>query len=328
MPLVTAIIPTYNRATTLPRAVDSVLRQTHTQMQLIIVDDASTDHTKEYVFSLTDPRISYIRHTENRGGSAARNSGLRAANGQYVAFLDSDDEWLVNKTEACLASLSASKSSTEAVLTAVHRVFQDGTELTDHLSPNALQLQRLYAKPPIGAGSSLMARRNCLEEIGGFDEELERYQDWDLVIRLVSRFNLIIIDEPLTRKFSTGIPDLDSAITASKYFRQKHRTGIAAEPLLPRQRIRGEHRLHLMKLAIAHRRWSRTAIEAASACFEYPPFIRSVLRAPILARFSQRSGSTSIHGAQVSNQTAPNKGLRRARKGRSSSKCRVDNKLP
>ena len=96
-PLVTVIIPTFNRASVVGRAIRSVLRQTFPNWELLVVDDASTDGTEREVRSYSDKRVKYIRHTQNRRISAARNTGIRAAQGGYVSFLDDDDEWLPEK---------------------------------------------------------------------------------------------------------------------------------------------------------------------------------------------------------------------------------------
>src|SRR5512138_1185650 len=95
-PLVSVVIPTYNRAPLLERAIHSVLSQTYTNLEVIVIDDASTDDTQDRIknLQLADIRIQYIRHDRNRGSQAARNTGIHAAKGKYVAFLDSDDEWL------------------------------------------------------------------------------------------------------------------------------------------------------------------------------------------------------------------------------------------
>src|SRR5262245_49867936 len=98
-PMVTVVIPTRNRACVLRRAVDSVLRQTVTDFELIVVDDASTDGTEALVGSIRDSRVRYIKCRNGVGASAARNIGIRAARGRFVAFQDSDDEWLPAKLE-------------------------------------------------------------------------------------------------------------------------------------------------------------------------------------------------------------------------------------
>jgi len=96
-PTVSVIIPTYNRAHLLDRAIRSVLDQTYQDFELIVVDDGSSDPTAEVIATFADPRIYYLRHEKNRGAAAARNTGIEASQGDYVAFLDSDCEWLPKK---------------------------------------------------------------------------------------------------------------------------------------------------------------------------------------------------------------------------------------
>src|SRR3990172_1498077 len=94
MRLASGVIPTYNRAPLLPRAIRSVLAQTHRPIELLVVDDGSTDETEEVVRGLGEPCVRYIRHAQNLGQCAAINTGILASNGEFVSFLDSDDEWL------------------------------------------------------------------------------------------------------------------------------------------------------------------------------------------------------------------------------------------
>jgi glycosyltransferase involved in cell wall biosynthesis len=101
------IVPTFNRAGFIDRSLGSVLNQTHQDFEVIVVDDASTDGTEDAVKAISDPRIRYIRHQANRGPSATRNTGIMNAIGDYIAFLDSDDEWLPEKLEKQLAEFSA-----------------------------------------------------------------------------------------------------------------------------------------------------------------------------------------------------------------------------
>jgi len=103
IPRISVIIPSYNRANTIGRAIQSALSQSYQDFEIIVIDDGSTDHTEEVIRSFQDSRIRYIRHNRNRGGSAARNTGIHAARGEYIAFLDSDDEWLPQKLELYFA---------------------------------------------------------------------------------------------------------------------------------------------------------------------------------------------------------------------------------
>jgi len=100
-PTVSVIIPTYNRAHLVGRSIQSVINQTYQDFEIIVVDDGSTDNTEDIIkeFQKKDKRIKHIKHNKNKGGSAARNTGIRAARGEYIAFLDSDDEWMPTKLE-------------------------------------------------------------------------------------------------------------------------------------------------------------------------------------------------------------------------------------
>lgn len=104
-PRVSVVIPTYNRADIITRAVDSVLAQTVDDIEVLIIDDGSTDGTRALIEDIDDSRVRYLAHDTNRGVSAARNTGVEAGRGEYVAFLDSDDEWLPRKLERQLSAL-------------------------------------------------------------------------------------------------------------------------------------------------------------------------------------------------------------------------------
>lgn len=111
LPLVSVIIPTYNRVRTLPAAIDSVLNQTYKNLELIVMDDGSEDGTEQYVRNIADPRIRYRKSERNMGPSAARNNGAKLAAGEYLAFQDSDDEWMPDKLEKrCAGCLKRRKS--------------------------------------------------------------------------------------------------------------------------------------------------------------------------------------------------------------------------
>ena len=117
MPAVSVIIPTYNRAEFLRLAITSVLNQTFQDFEIIVVDDASEDHTHEVMNNLNDKRIKYIRHEVNKRVSAARNTGVLHSSGDYIAFLDDDDEWLPSKLQRQVALLEDSTSTCGGVYT-------------------------------------------------------------------------------------------------------------------------------------------------------------------------------------------------------------------
>jgi glycosyltransferase involved in cell wall biosynthesis len=191
-PLVSVIIPTHNRASMLPRAIRSVQRQTYPHLEILVIDDASTDNTPEVVKSFDDPRIHYIRHDTNRGGSASRNSGIRAATGDYIAFLDDDDEWEPEKTEEQMRALQ----DFDAVTCTTFPVPADMLSLSQTKTVELESLLR--GKFTYGGTGVLMARANVLKQTM-FDESLPRCQDWDLFIRIAMKHEIAYLNKPLLR---------------------------------------------------------------------------------------------------------------------------------
>lgn len=189
-PLVSAIIPTHNRAAMLTRAILSVQLQTYPHLEIIVVDDASQDNTSEVIKEFDDPRIRYIRHKKNKGGSASRNTGIRAATGEFIAFLDDDDEWVPEKTEEQLKLLH----SYDVVTCTSDSI---GGDLPKHSLRKTLELIDLQQGPWGGTGV-LMAKTSVLKEMM-FDESLPRGQDWDLFIRIALKHKIGYINKPLLR---------------------------------------------------------------------------------------------------------------------------------
>lgn len=195
-PLVSVVIPTYNRASLLRRALQSVFTQTFTSLEIICVDDASSDNTEEVVKACADPRLRYIRHATNRGGSAARNTGIRAATGDYIAFLDDDDEWLPEKIERQLKVLE----TYDAVLCSAKVTSAQPSEIA---GVRAVVLDDFRTSPyAVGGTGVLMAKAKVLRETL-FDESLPRCQDWDLFIRIAHKYRIGFLDERLL-KYNNG----------------------------------------------------------------------------------------------------------------------------
>lgn len=193
-PVVSVIIPTHNRAQLLVRAIRSVLAQTYRRLEIVVVDDASDDETSDVIRRFGDGRIRYIRHDSPKGGAAARNSGIEAATGEYIAFLDDDDEWEPSKTESQLEVLA----SCDVVLCmSTSSVEQDVRELTEIGVCNLEQLRR--GMPRIGGGvSAIMGRADVFKSVM-FDEHLPRCQDWDLLIRLATHYRIQYFAKRLVR---------------------------------------------------------------------------------------------------------------------------------
>lgn len=184
--IVSVVIPTYNRAEMVERAVRSVLAQTYPDLDVIIVDDCSTDNTLERVNQLqqTDRRIRYLRHENNRGAQAARNTGINSAIGEFVAFLDSDNEWLPQKIEKQLALFTHQMDIPGMVYCGFSRV-NNLQEVIHEYKPEF----RGYLYPQVLRSwltdtSTIIVRKEFLEQVGGFTDGLKAYHEWDLCIKL------------------------------------------------------------------------------------------------------------------------------------------------
>lgn len=198
------VIPTYNRRNTIARAVRSVLNQTFSDFELIIVDDASQDDTAEIIEGFHDPRIAYIRHPVQKGGPAARNTGIASARAKFIAFQDSDDEWMASKLENQIKLLHAQNGNVGAIYTSFVRIKGNQATYIPRGSqiPHGDTLAALLWENFISTQTLLVAAE-LLCEIGGFDEFLPRYQDWDLVLRLSMKTQFAFIDEPLVMVYDT-----------------------------------------------------------------------------------------------------------------------------
>jgi glycosyltransferase involved in cell wall biosynthesis len=205
IPKVSVILPTYNRAHLLERAAQSVLQQSFKNLELIIVDDNSQDNTQEVVDNLNDPRVSYIKHHHNQGGSAARNTGIKASSGSYIAFQDSDDEWLWGKLQQQVDLLDESHENIGVIYTGFLQCNKRNTKYIPHEKNQTIEINTLH-NLLLGnfiSTQTLVVKKECLEKSGYFDENLPRFQDWELVIRLAKNVNFKLIDEPLVAVHST-----------------------------------------------------------------------------------------------------------------------------
>jgi glycosyltransferase involved in cell wall biosynthesis len=195
MKSVTAIIPTYNHAAVLPRAIESVLEQSRPVDEIIVLDDGSTDNTSDVVKNYL-PRIRYVRQ-ENRGLSAARNAAITLATSDWIAPLDADDYWLPRKIEKQLEVVSASPNVT-LVYNSVYLEHPGGERLLMAATPIGQLWPSLRFRNCItGSGSSVLMRRDEAIAAGLFDETLTACEDWDLWIRMAIAHQFGCVDEPL-----------------------------------------------------------------------------------------------------------------------------------
>lgn len=200
MPTVSVIIPTYNRAEMVAEAIRSVLAQTYTDYEVIVVDDGSTDDTRRVVTSFGSP-VRYVSQ-ENKGRSVARNRGIELAAGRYIAFLDSDDLFLPTKLATQVRCLEQHPEAGLAYSSAL-TIDEHGNELPMiyRATLSGLIYEPLLFKAPVAcpiATPTVMVRAAALAEVGGFDERMEMAEDIDLWRRIVRRWPVVGIEAPLS----------------------------------------------------------------------------------------------------------------------------------
>ncbi|MEO1429161.1 MAG: glycosyltransferase [Cyanobacteria bacterium J06633_8] len=196
MPCCSIIIPAYNAIKYLPETLESVLKQTFTDFEVLIIDDGSYDNIVEWASGVKNPRVRFLSQ-KNKGVSAARNLGIKKAKGKYIAFLDADDLWEPTKLEKQL-QLFKNNPSLGLVHTAMVVIDEQSKSLgrifTSNVEGDALE--KLLEQNTI-VTSSVIVRHSCLQAVGNFDENLSSSEDWELWVRIASRYSIAHIKEPL-----------------------------------------------------------------------------------------------------------------------------------
>lgn len=198
--LVSVVVPTYNRSRLVTRAIHSVLSQTYSYLECIVVDDASNDDTDRVVQSIQDDRLVYLRHETRRHASAARNTGIAHAKGDLIAFLDDDDEWLPTKVEKQVALLLSFSDNVGMVYCWMDYFDEQGSlikkhhpELKGYIFPHVIDAQRLGGCP------TLLVRREVVGKVGGFDESLLRGNDGDFIRRVCREYEVDYVPEVMVK---------------------------------------------------------------------------------------------------------------------------------
>lgn len=208
-PLISVVIPTYNRAQLIIETINSVLNQTYKNLEIIVIDDGSTDETEKIIKNIKDSRIRYLKHQQNLGGAKARNTGIEAATGEYICFLDSDDIWLSQKVELQLAFMQQF-TNLDKVVSYTQRKFlipyweicknrpqvkqrpltdiKESDNLADYLFCDGGDMQ-----------TSTLMLKNSFAKAVGFRSDLKKHQDWDFCLRLEAKgAKFAFLSKPLT----------------------------------------------------------------------------------------------------------------------------------
>lgn len=217
MSLISVILPTYNRKRTLARAIDSVLAQSWSELELIVIDDGSTDGTAQWL-TAQYPSVQLLRQ-DNAGVSAARNRGIEAARGDWIALIDSDDRWLPQKLATQMTHLASSPA---------HRLvhcdeiwIRNGRRvnpMNKHRKSGGLIFEHCLPLCVISPSAALIAR-SLLDEVGVFDEHLPACEDYDLWLRICAQEPVLYIDTPLLEKYGGHADQLSRQYPAMDRFR-------------------------------------------------------------------------------------------------------------
>ena len=196
MPLISVIIPVYNGERTIQETIESVLNQTFSDLELIVINDGSQDSTLEIVSQVTDPRLKVFSYP-NAGQAASRNRGFALASGEYISFIDADDLWTPDKLEAQLKALQANPQAAVAYSWSDY-IDDNGQFLRrgSHITVNGDVYANLLLQDFLDNGSNPLICRQALTEIGGFNETLTPAEDWDLWLRLASRYHFVAVPSP------------------------------------------------------------------------------------------------------------------------------------
>lgn len=196
-PKVSVVIPTYKRVDTLDRAIESVLKQTFSNIEVIIVDDNNPDTEGRIAAEklmgkyVDNPQVRYVQHPYNKNGSAARNTGVGASTGDYVAFLDDDDEFLPEKISSMVARLNELSDDYAVCYSCFCLQKGDGKPFqSKECREGELYFEALSRQFCICAGSNLLIRKDAFKAVGGFDESFIRNQDVELLTKLLSKYKI------------------------------------------------------------------------------------------------------------------------------------------
>lgn len=288
-PLVTVVMPAYNAARFIERAIESVLSQSYSPTELIVVDDGSTDATPNVVSSFLD-RLTYIRQPNARQ-AAARNRGVDAGRGDLLAFIDADDEWMPEKLAAQVAYLEKNPT-VSAVVCGVIETDESGRSIRNREAWIDGEPRRALLLGTTGGGicgSTPLIRASAFEALGGFDEDLPPVEDTDLLWRVACQGEIGVIPEPLVRyrlHASNAHSQLQPMTIAWKRFYAKALSSLpaTADNWTFRAACRGRLYYMLAGCHITAKEVGPGAYYALAACLWWPPsgirILRHLVRRP------------------------------------------------
>jgi len=268
---VSVIIPTYKRSQDICRAVDSVLSNTLKEIEVIVCDDngIGTDEGEKTAQIMkkyeNDPRVIYIRHQKNQNGAAARNTGIKASKGKYIAFLDDDDAFFPERLEKMYNKLEGLDSSYGACYSAYVKNMPNGIkQYSSERAEGDVFLQVLMRSLYIGTGSNLFFSRKAVEDIGFFDTSFLRNQDLEYLVRITKKYKMAYVDEVLMQAFydiRTVKFTFEQSCAREKLFREKFAPFLEGLSAKQRREIQIMYDLDFLRFLISTKRFGK-AIKA------------------------------------------------------------------
>jgi len=192
---ISVVIPAYQAAVTIKDAISSVLTQTFTDFEVLVVNDGSSDETTNIIEAVSDKRVCLLVHPTNKGAAAARNTGIRAAQGELIAFLDADDVW-VNEKLAKQVSLMENHPEYGGCITGYRYETEEGTSIETPQKPESW-LREFSKGCAVAPGTTLIVRRTCYDMVGYYDETMPRHEDFEWLLRYSRVYDLGVVREPL-----------------------------------------------------------------------------------------------------------------------------------
>lgn len=228
-PLVSCVIPTFNRGEKVSNAIESVQIQTYKNLEILVIDDQSTDNTREIIKEIikSDSRIKYLRNSE-KGANNARNYGILSATGEFIALLDDDDVWLATKIEKQLSAIQKLNDEYGVVYCSFIRkkINRNSTRIHPSKfsgSKDGNILNKLLKRNFIGT-PTLFVRAEVFKKSGLFNPEYTAFQDWELLIRIANHYKFCFLREPLVKVYESGdsitLNKKNRALTSFKILKQ------------------------------------------------------------------------------------------------------------
>jgi len=281
--LVSVIIPTYNREEDIRSCIESVQDQTYSNLEIIVVDDCSSDETEDVVRSIEDDRIKLIKHDKNKGAGAARNTGLAHADGEYIAFLDSDDRWISGKLEKQIEDLEYSSKDTKISYCGRYSRFAGSSVLmkTDMDVREGDVYKDLLKGWMDATTSQLVIHRSCFEKAGDFDSSFASFQEYDLLVRMAEHFKFVYTSQHLVEN-EVGGPSISSSYSnrmkGLERFLEKNRERLESVESASPEKFFETRITDIKGNEMVHKLSNRQVIDGLSTFKEYYHHHDSILR--------------------------------------------------